>query len=284
MAKFNVEKAKAAGFSDEQIQAFLSQRPELTPQGPSSLEGGERKPTFEEGMAFIQQTPLLQGLAAVQKGANKVGEFATEQLGQRGANPNVAAGLGTAISLAPDIALSASGFGAAKATKAGRLLMGPGLKKAGQAMGKALAKEGVAIEGELMGTPRTTKGIQEFSEGFRPILKASKEKVAAMIDPSELNRIRQQTGDVLDFLKVAKSGQQPKLLVPKATIANLSKLKEAVTSALKVAKPKLAGPIEDVAAAAKRSELLSALGKGLKKAAPVLGFGAAAGAGSSLFR
>jgi hypothetical protein len=84
----------------------------------------------------------------VHRGADAAGEAVTNAMGGSGipgvSNPNVAAGVGTALQMAPDIAMAATGSGlaqdAAKAGElgmAGRVASGPARAVAGQAIGAA---------------------------------------------------------------------------------------------------------------------------------------------------
>lgn len=56
--------------------------------------------------SMLQRVPELASQAF-----GKAGEFAAEQMGREGANPRLAAGVGTAISIAPDVAMMASPVG-----------------------------------------------------------------------------------------------------------------------------------------------------------------------------
>ncbi len=93
----------------------------------------------------------------VHKGADAAGQFVTEKMGGSGipvvSNPNVAAGVGTAIQMAPDLGMAATGSGlargAAKAGElgmAGRIVSGPARAEAGAAMGAAERAVGVKTD------------------------------------------------------------------------------------------------------------------------------------------
>lgn len=197
-------------------------------------------------------------------------------------SPETAAAIGTTVQMAPDIAQALLPLGEAKAiaksTKAGRMLLAPSAKTAGANFGKALAREGVALEGEILDTPRSAKAITEYAEGLHPLTKAKAKQVAEMMEPSQLNKLRTQLGDILDNLNVAKQGKEASKLASKTTIANLSKIKETVTEALQVAKPGLREAFQDVAGAKGRQAAIRTLGNVVKTGAKVAAGGTAAGA------
>ncbi len=112
---------------------------------------------LKSGLQTVANSPLYKATPMgvlgtvndmVHTGANAAGEAVTNAMGGSGipgvSNPNVAAGVGTAIQMAPDIATAAVGGGAAqdaaqagKLGMAGRVISGPARATAGQAIGAA---------------------------------------------------------------------------------------------------------------------------------------------------
>lgn len=68
---------------------------------------GEAMETSKEMSGYNYTVPgmLERGMGMVQRGASRLGEFASEELARRGANPYLAATAGMGVTLAPDIAM-----------------------------------------------------------------------------------------------------------------------------------------------------------------------------------
>lgn len=221
----------------------------------------------------------LKALGEFQDEMSRTGEQMTEELGKRGVPAPISAAVGMVPTFLPDaIAGSVMGPGGRtlqKGTKLGRMLTAgdivtkTGLKSAGEALGEGLAREGVALKGEILDTPRTAKAITEYAQGLNPFVKAKASKIAEVMEPAQLNRLRVQIGDILDNLNVAKQGKEASKLASKTTIANLAKIKEGVTEALQIAKPALRQEFQNFAGSKGRQAAVRALGRGVKTAAKV---------------
>lgn len=124
---FDIQGARQAGASDDQIAQYLAQsQPKFDVQGAlkagATLEqiSGEIENPSQQSSALdvgkqltakaLQNSPMeLLGNVApalAQKGANVVGEKTATNLAEQGANPNLAAAAGTAVQMTPDIMAS----------------------------------------------------------------------------------------------------------------------------------------------------------------------------------
>jgi len=97
---------------DELTQKIIAKYPQYAAQ----IDGQSKPSLLVKGlsgyMSFMGKeggygaSPAGKAMSILQKPFNKAGEFSAEQLAKHGANPQVAAGVGTAIQMAPDIGLS----------------------------------------------------------------------------------------------------------------------------------------------------------------------------------
>ncbi len=134
-----VKKLDAAGYDTSSLA-----QPSLLDKVKSAYGAYKESPLYKASPVGMLNTAS----DLVHKGADAAGQFVTEKMGGSGipgiSNPNVAAGVGTAIQMAPDIATAAVGGGAAQdAAKAGelgmagRVISGPARADAGMAVGHA---------------------------------------------------------------------------------------------------------------------------------------------------
>lgn len=193
MATFNIQKAKAAGYTDQQIQAFLAKRPDLAAGGaqapqpqPQQDEGAAGwLPTIGSVVGGIAGAPL--GPAGVIGGSaigGGVGEFARQAVGNKKMDTG---------SIVKEAALGGAGGVVGKV--AGPLLKGVSKFAGGGAralVGKApvAAAEGAAVSGgnvlERMGQKLGTKALR--------------------LQPSQLTKFTQRHGeDVEQFLMTEKA-------------------------------------------------------------------------------
>lgn len=220
-----------------------------------------------------------RALDKAQQAADIGGEKVAEILGSKGINPNIAAGIGTGITMIPELTLAAIPGGNVKtAAKALRRtpIFAPTAKSAQSAVTAAREAEGIPISLETAVEPRTRKAILEFVEGRQDLISAPIKKLANA-SPEAISRMRDVIGRILDSQNVAKFGKDPKTLVDKSTLARLSKFKDKLTKTLTQQVPSLEQPLAEAAASFQRQNLMKSLGKGAKKAAIVSG---AAGIGA----
>ncbi len=188
MPSFDTEKAKAAGYSDQEIAEFLNARPELKPTTPLQSE----TPDTEKQQKLVQELetsgvdPAVVGpqktkLELMQKGTatkdmpfslQPVGREAFDVKGERIAEdlapkvgPHLAAAAGTAFALLPNIAeaaVSIKGMGAAK----------KGFTAAGEALAESTVGKAVRYTGE--------KGAAELTEKIAalPLKQTAKKELA----------------------------------------------------------------------------------------------------------
>lgn len=171
--------------------------------------------------------------------------------------------------------MSALGVGALKPiSKLGKLVTTPSRGAIGKTIETINKAKGIALEGEAVNAPRTRKAIITWAKALKDI----GDPKTHLGDTKMLNFVREETGNLLDFLKVAKQSGQPKQVVAKGTIARLSKIKDSATKALTKEVPELKKPFEQYGIAKSRQEIVSQLGqavpsfiKGPAKAAISLG-------------
>lgn len=138
--------AKQAGYSDQDIQKFLGgSQPQQTPgvidQLKSVAENYKNSPAY----ATSPQGMLQKGVEMGQQGINKLGEMGATGLASQGVNPYVAAGVGTAAQMTPDLMAAAESMKSVPEAAAGveSLLSktGQGLKKVGNRIVQGPATE-----------------------------------------------------------------------------------------------------------------------------------------------
>lgn len=158
-----------------------------------------------------------------------------------------------------------------------RGVLAPTVKNAGKAIGTAERAAGIDVTEEALNAPRTRKTIISFANRLKDVVKNP--ELANQVDAKTLNTLKTQTGDILDFLKVAREGSAPKQLVSKGTIARLSQIKDALVNAVGTAEPAVGEALKDFAASKGRQAVLRTLGGAAKTAAKVTG-GTALGYGA----
>ncbi len=152
------EQLDAAGYDTSSInEADIVKKLDAAGYDTSSLAQPSLLDKVKNAYGAYKESPLYKASPVgmlntasdlVHKGADAAGQFVTEKMGGSGipgiSDPNVAAGVGTAIQMAPDIATAAVGGGAAQdAAKAGelgmagRVISGPSRAEAGAAIGKS---------------------------------------------------------------------------------------------------------------------------------------------------
>lgn len=214
--------------------------------------------------------------------------YATEVAGEMAADlvhpvslvtAGLAEGAGPALKLArksvPLIEKVAPGI-----AKVARGAIAPTVENAGKAIGAAERAAGIDVTEEALNAPRTRKTIISFANRLKNVVKNP--NLAEAVDAKTLNSLKTQTGDILDFLKVAREGATPKQLVSKGTIARLSQIKEALGKAVGTAEPAVGEALKDFAASKGRQAVIRTLGGAAKTAAKVtgasaLGYGALKG-------
>lgn len=145
------------------------------------------------------------------------------------------------------------------AVKLGKLVTTPSLQKIGKSIEDIGKAKGISLADEIEKAPRTRKAIIQWAKTFKNIDK----KAEHIQDPKLLNMVREETGNILDFLKVAEKGAQPKKMVAKKTVATLAKIKEKATKQLTKEVPELAEPFKQYGIAKTRKEILSQLGEAI---------------------
>lgn len=179
-----------------QVIAEIQRRPDTTPEQKKRLGILWTKNLEKTEQGLIPQDPVQ----TLTKGAEAGGMVAAEEMGEKGLNPQIAAGIGTAISMAPDLLMGAAGLkpavgaledaaavGKAGITKAGQVintLKGPSLEEA-----KALRQ--VADAGFR---PETALKAEQFSKNIIDPVKAEVDSIAS--------RLSQLPGKTADKLKV----------------------------------------------------------------------------------
>lgn len=160
--------------------------------------------------------------------------------------------------------------------KVARTILAPTVKNAGKAIGAAERAAGIDVTEEAVNAPRTRKAIISFANRLKDVVKNP--ELANQVDAKTLNALKGQTGDILDFLKVAREGATPKQLVSKGTIARLSQIKDALSSAVSTAEPAVGEALKDFAASKGRQAALRTLGGAVKTGTRIAAGGTAAGA------
>lgn len=198
------------------------------------------------------------------------------------ATAGIAEGAGPALRLAragiPALEEAAPALG-----KAARTVFAPTLKNAGKAIGAAERAAGIDVAEESLNAPRTRKTIISFANRLKDVVKNP--DLASQVDAKTLNALKGQTGDILDFLKVAREGASPKQLVSKGTIARLAQIKDALSNAVSTAEPAVGEALKNFGASKGREAALRTLGGAVKTGSKVAaGAGAAGAALKYLFR
>lgn len=135
--------------AQQAVAHYKESNPSAAPQSTMDKVKGAYQQYKDSPLYKASPTGMLNTANdLVQKGADAAGQFVTEKMGGSGipgvSNPNVAAGVGTAIQMAPQIAQTVMGAGAAKTAAeagglgtAGRVVSGPARADAGAAIGAA---------------------------------------------------------------------------------------------------------------------------------------------------
>lgn len=227
MATFNIAKAKAAGKTDEEIQAFLASRPDLevsTNEPTGFTKGGAKEPipmdVYNE--AGAKPLDLQVGFDLPFQAADIAGEKGAEFAAKKGINPTLAAASGTAIQMIPDALL------AAKAVKP--LAKGAELVKS---IGKNLikgpnAEEIAAAQQTLKELPiklrQKTAILEELDKAARKGIGIAEEKAGL-----SMKEIPQVPKDVTGFANEMKvysqyTPEQLKEVIPVERLQELKKI------------------------------------------------------------
>jgi hypothetical protein len=222
-------------------------------KGPSEQDQIMSEIRNEPGLI---STPTLLTKPSLETEATKIAE---SPFGQK--HPYAAAGLGTALSEGPEVAASLLPISkAGTAAKVIRPLV-TGTETLGKELGSTMLEAGLKRAPEVVGEPRTGKAILEFTESLRPLKDKAAKEISQVFDKQGLVQKYDELGRILDHLKVAKTGAQPKQLVAKSTIQELSSLKGKFAQAIKEESPQVGQKMEELSTAYKRNTVLKSLGK-----------------------
>jgi hypothetical protein len=264
-----LSKLDAAGYDVSQYQS-QQQAPTQVKQESPLLSAAKTA-----GKMFVEASPDPLSMAyksnrAVQQ-AQELADIGGENIaeskwGQR--HPISGAALGTAVSMLPDVVMSAIPAGEtgrlAKVAQKGVKKVQPlfrSMGKVGEELGTARAETGMAQTEEVLTEPRNRTTILRFMESTKPVREATVKEIIEQLPPEAISRRYDETGRVLDFLNVAKN-KPVKQMVSNKTLVELSKFKDKLSAAMKQISPKVGEKMGEVATVAKRNALLKSLGKG----------------------
>lgn len=150
-----IEKAKQAGYSDQEIQQYLGNAVPQQPQQDSAL-----KTAGKVALGVMYPPYGMQQMGKmIQKGADAAGQGVAENLAQNGVNPNVAAGAGTAVQMVPEAVKAFAGMGAGTGVKAAA----EGIEAAGP-LSAAIKDPSIIMPGTV---GKATKALQMAKEAAK---------------------------------------------------------------------------------------------------------------------
>lgn len=114
------------------------------PIGNSLQKLGEAASPYDKSQVGSPQDLLSRAAGYIQQGADRAGEFTSETLAKGGVDPNVAAGAGTFVQMAPDIVSQASIPNLTKGVKPNRILRG---------LANDQARRHLGLRKRFLGTP-----------------------------------------------------------------------------------------------------------------------------------
>lgn len=253
--------------AQEQVPAVLQPGLQAAQAIPQVFEkGGEAVAETLAGPGLTMQPALgVPGLPAIPRPAEE-GEEAIRT------SPEVAAGIGTAIQMAPDIATSLVGGGVGVAGK----------RAATEALKKAFTIKGIGAEigaaeraaGVVQRIP-TTRGL---AESLQLPAKSNFSIVANNVDTALTQGSQLPKQFLADFRKAAEAAlKQPTFAPGTSNRAILLQIKQKADDAFNMAIPGRQKLSTRFKSAKKREQLLESLGRGVKKAGKVAAIGTIGG-------
>lgn len=273
---FNLDGAKKAGYTADQIVGTLASKDAQTP-----LETKPVQPDWmnEPGLQDVSLTPFTD------KDVQQAGVDTAEYVGSKG-YPKTGAALGTAVQMAPDIAMAAAGMGGGKAgltvakelpaaaegaaplvksganlmSKLARIISGPGRAEAGEAIAVAEKAGGISQTLPELKTLGENLGMKNATP--RQYVQRLLEKVAngdvSKMPVQKLAEHEEQLGRLLDKEPQGFLGQimnSDKSQLGKKGVALASKTRAAISDAINDLVPGRAESMLDYGAAKVRNKL-----------------------------